>query len=134
MDQFNKFIKATSLPYIDSKNVLPIVSITAAVSIFYTSYQIFFSQKRVASKKIPVPGSSYPYVGHMLSLGDLPGKTVAKWHEELGPIIKLRMGVQNWIMVNDPILAHKIFVVRGAETSHRPYNTYAHSNTALGGK
>ncbi|GAA5798502.1 hypothetical protein HPULCUR_003906 [Helicostylum pulchrum] len=134
MDQFNKLIKPISLPNFASKDVFPIVSITAAASIFYSTYQIFLSQKKVASKKIPIPGSSYPYVGHMLSLGKLPGKTVAKWHEELGPIIKLRMGVQNWIMVNDPILAHKIFVVKGAETSHRPQNTYAHNSGGLGEK
>lgn len=130
MDQFNKLIK----PNFAIKDVFPIVSITAAASIVYATYQIFLSQKKVVYRQIPIPGSSYPYVGHMLSLGELPGKTVAKWHDELGPIIRLRMGVQNWIMVNDPILAHKIFVVKGAETSHRPHNTYAHNSGALGEK
>jgi hypothetical protein len=34
------------------------------------------------------------------------------------------MGVQEWIMISDPYLAHKIFVTNGADTSERPYNSF----------
>jgi hypothetical protein len=62
-----------------------------------------------------VPDCSYFYIGHVFSLGEIPGKTVEEWHNKLGPIIKLYMGVQTWIVVADPILSHKIFVTNGAK-------------------
>ncbi|CAO3623133.1 unnamed protein product [Cunninghamella echinulata] len=34
------------------------------------------------------------------------------------------MGVQKFVMVSDPHLAHEIFVTKGTSTSDRPYNTY----------
>lgn len=34
------------------------------------------------------------------------------------------MGVQKFVMVSDPYLAHEIFVTKGTSTSDRPYNTY----------
>ncbi|CEP19556.1 hypothetical protein [Parasitella parasitica] len=61
----------------------------------------------------------------MWSFGPLPGRTVSEWHRELGPIIKLQMGRRTWIVVDDPVLAHKIFVTHGADTSYRAYGTYA---------
>lgn len=134
MDRATKLIESISLPKFDRKEALPIVSIAAAASIFYASYRLLSSgQKKHKFKEIPVPGSAYPYIGHMLSLGDIPGRTVAKWHDELGPIIKLRMGVQSWFMISDPILAHKVFVAKGAETSSRPHNVFAHDHHSIGG-
>lgn len=134
MDRAAKLIEFTSLPKFDRKEVLPVVSIAAAASIFYASYRVLSSgQKKHKFKELPVPGSAYPYVGHLLSLGDIPGRTVAKWHTELGPIIKPRMVVQSWFMISDPILAHKEFVAKGAETSSRPYNVFAHDHHSIGG-
>lgn len=136
MDQTTKLMEYFCLPNLDRKNVLPIVSVTTAASLIYTTYRILKTEqeKKQNFKKIPIPGSSYPYVGHMMSLGELPGRTIAKWHEELGPIINLKMGVQNWILVDDPVLAHKIFVTKGMETSYRPHNVYAHDHYSFGGK
>jgi hypothetical protein len=58
-------------------------------------------------------------------LGNQPGRQIGKWHDELNsPIIKVKMGVQEWIMIADPYLAHKIFVTNGAHTSARPFNTF----------
>ncbi|KAI9274024.1 cytochrome P450 [Helicostylum pulchrum] len=136
MDQTTKLMEYFCLPNLHRKNVLPIVSVTTAASLIYTTYRILKTEqeKKQNFKKIPIPGSSYPYVGHMMSLGELPGRTIAKWHEELGPIINLKMGVQNWILVDDPVLAHKIFVTKGMETSYRPHNVYAHDHYSFGGK
>lgn len=125
-----------SLPKLDKKDALPVASLAIAVSIVYTSYRMFLSNqgKKHNFKEIPIPGSAYPYIGHMMSLGELPGKTIKKWHEELGPIINLKMGIQNWIAVNDPVLAHKIFVTKGVDTSYRPHNAYAFNILCSGGK
>jgi hypothetical protein len=83
---------------------------------------------------VSMPGSCYPYVGHMFSMGELPGKTVSKWHRELGPLIKIKMGCQYWTIVDDPFLAHKIFVTHGANTSFRPYSTYSYEYYSFKGR
>lgn len=136
MEQVTNLMKSFSLPNFDRNDALPVVSIAAAASIFYASYRVLSSseEKRHNFKKIPIPSSSYPVVGHTMSLGKLPGKTVSEWHKKLGPILNLRMGSQNWIMIDDPILAHKIFVTNGAETSYRPSNLFALEYHNMGGK
>lgn len=135
MDQAIKFIESFSFPNFERRDVLPIVSIAAATSILFASYRLIQpASKRKGTKEIPTPGSAYPYVGHMLSMGEFPGRKVSEWINELGPIIKLRMGVQTWIMVGDPALAHKIFVSNGSESSYRPHSVYAHDHYSLNGK
>lgn len=136
MEQALNFIESFSLPKFERKEVMPIVSIAAATTILFASYRLMTSGKKSKRglKEIPVPGSAYPYVGHLLSMGDLPGRKVSEWHKELGPIIRLRMGVQTWIMVDDPALAHKIFVSNGVESSYRPHSTYASDQYSMGEK
>ncbi|GAA5808616.1 hypothetical protein MFLAVUS_002008 [Mucor flavus] len=80
-----------------------------------------------------MPGSNYPYVGHIWSLGELPGMTIMKWHNELGPLINLKMGVKNWVLVDDPILAQKIFVSNGVKTSFRSRNVFTYDHYSKGG-
>lgn len=60
----------------------------------------------------------------MLSLGSIPAMQFKKWHDETGPIYKVRMGKQTWVMISDPYLAHEIFVKNGANTSSRPYHRF----------
>ncbi|ORZ14120.1 cytochrome P450 [Absidia repens] len=75
-------------------------------------------------REVPTAGSSIPYFGHLFSLGEIPGRTVTKWNQELGPMIQLNMGSQVWYVINDPMLAHEIFVTKGAVTSDRPIHTF----------
>lgn len=115
----------------DQKVLLPVLGITASVTLLYTTYRLLTPSPY---KKIPIPGSRFPYVGHMFSLGSHPGDTIADWHKSLGPIINIRMGVQDWILIDDPFLAHKVFVTNGAATSYRPHNVYGHDYHNVGGK
>lgn len=108
---------------VEKERVLPIMAI--AVGLLYTSYKLIKSNK-IKSREIPVPKTGYPIVGHMFSLGELPSSTVHTWHQQLGPIIQLQMGVQTWIMVADPVLAHKIMVLHGTKTSFRPYSHFSY--------
>lgn len=105
MEQVTKFIQSIDVPQrFKHDRVAPIVSIAVATTLLYTSYRLISSSNQKRKKResglkdIPVPGSCYPYVGHMFSLGDLPGKTVSEWHRELGSIINIKMGCQEWIM------------------------------------
>ncbi|KAI8365552.1 cytochrome P450 [Blakeslea trispora] len=127
------YLKSVQLPNrLQQEHMIPALGMTAAL--LYISYRFIRQDEPSGLKEIPIPGSSYPYVGHMLSLGEFPGKQLAKWHEELGPIVKLNMGKQVWIAVNDPILAQKIFVANGVHTSCRPHITYVTDYYSKGNK
>lgn len=112
------------LPKMGSRKALPIIS--AAAALLYTSYQLtssYWKSKDCKYKEIPTPTEGrYPYVGHIFTLGGEVQleKKLMKWHKKLGPIINLQFGVQSWMFISDPILAHKIFVVNGAKSSGRP--------------
>lgn len=106
MEHFTKFVESVHIPQrIDREKLMPIVSIAAATTVLFASYKLISSsnhKKRMREqgfKEIPVPGSCYPYVGHMFSMGELPGKAVSEWHRELGPIIKIKMGCQDWYTI-----------------------------------
>ncbi|KAI7896201.1 cytochrome P450 [Mucor mucedo] len=117
------------------KALAPVIAGTTVA--LYLSYKIFLSllhKKNKYAKKIPVPGSSYPYVGHMSSLGDMPAETISQWHKELGPIIQFRMGVQTWVSIDSPELAHKVMVTNGSKASHRNENEFSYKLSSFGGK
>lgn len=60
----------------------------------------------------------------MFALGKTPSKQITQWHKETGPIYKINVGNQLWIMIGDPYLAHDIFVKSGSTTSSRPYHRF----------
>lgn len=138
MERATQFFEGVKIPRVDREHGVPVVvSIAAATAILYSSYRLLSnknSKKDRVIKEIPTPGSSYPYVGHMMSLGDVPGRKVAEWHRELGPILKLKMGRQTWITLDDPVLAHKIFVSRGVQTSERPFSGFSYEIYGMNGK
>lgn len=105
-----------------------------AVTAIYAFCQLSEDEPQEVSKEIPIPPLSFPMVGHMFSLGPLPGRTFSQWHSQLGPILKVKMGVQTWIIVDDPYLAHKIFVTNGADTSFRPPNVFGDEHYSFHGK
>ncbi|KAL0075873.1 hypothetical protein J3Q64DRAFT_1773125 [Phycomyces blakesleeanus] len=111
---------------------------TAAVAATLTATAFYsFSETKDPNlknlKEIPEPKEKYPFIGHLISLGNRPGKQVTKWHNELGPIFKLRMGAQTWIMVSDPYLAHELFFTRGSLASSRPAHGYLRDIYSAGG-
>lgn len=94
-------------------------------------------------KGIPVPKGEYFYlginnkqkpsnslliilhlIGHMPLLGKRPGEVITKWHHQYGPIFRIKMGVQNWLFLGDPQIAHEILVSKGSITAGRPEHTF----------
>ncbi|KAI7879547.1 cytochrome P450 [Mucor mucedo] len=134
MEKVNSFIN--SVPQRFEREKTTIISIAAATALLYTTYKIVnkSSKKKLGLKEIPSPGFSFPYVGHMFSLGGSPGKKITQWHKEAGHIFKLDMGIQTWILIDDPLLAHKIFVTHGVDSSDRPHSTFAHEYYSYKGK
>ncbi|KAI8982619.1 cytochrome P450 [Pilobolus umbonatus] len=109
---------------IDNKQTRIIIGITAATALLYSTYKLFSSPDPFKNKKglkeIPIPDGSYPYVGHILTLGKGFAKATMDWHKRYGPILHVLMGIQHWIFIDDPYLAHHLFVTNGAVCSNRP--------------
>ncbi|KAI8334337.1 cytochrome P450 [Chlamydoabsidia padenii] len=101
-------------------------ALAAGISVYYATSKKQQKEYGIegAYKPIPMPGSRLPYVGHLLSLGELPGSTLTKWNQEFGPLIQLKMGNQNWVIIADPYIAHDIFMTNGAVASDRPVHTF----------
>lgn len=137
MEAAFKFLDSISLSKrLDRREAFPIVSIAAATSVLYASYRLLRDNRRHTKglKEIPVPSAKVPYFGHLITLGDMPGNKITEWHKELGPILELHMGIQTWVSVDDPELAHKIFVRHGTETSYRPPSIYTQEYYSMHGK
>lgn len=120
----------SGLQKINTTKALPIISTAAAL--LYTSYQLssYWKSKNSKYKVIPMPTKGYyPIIGHLLSLESEPHleRSLAKWHKETGPIIKLQFGVQSWVFIADATLAHKIFVTNGTKSSGRPIFVFRHN-------
>ncbi|KAI9282559.1 hypothetical protein BY458DRAFT_124822 [Sporodiniella umbellata] len=96
-----------------------------------------FTQKKESKKweSIPYPPSiCLPVFGHTLALIWSPVAKIQEWQKKVGPIFKLKMGSQLWIMIDDPYLAHDIFVSAGSTTSSRSYQYFLTKIHALNGR
>ncbi|RCI06100.1 hypothetical protein CU098_013289 [Rhizopus stolonifer] len=124
LQRFNRFEK--------SDKVVSILGTVAATGL--ATYCIKKAIKRhhakqLASAKsvfgeIPTPEGAYYYLGHIPLLGKVPAFKITEWHQKLGPILRIKMGVQEWVFISEPNTAHEFFVAQGAHTSGRPYMTW----------
>lgn len=57
---------------------------------------------------------------------------IPEWHKKYGPLLHVKMGVQDWIFIGDPQIAHDIFVSNGASTSGRPHTTFGYDIAGAG--
>ncbi|KAI9009331.1 cytochrome P450 [Phycomyces nitens] len=121
------------LPVIDHRHINHIVAASAVVA--SVCYYLFTKNKsHKGLNEIPSPKRSYPVFGHLFSLGKVPGDRIAEWHNELGPIIKLNIGAQVWVIVSNPQMAHELFSLRGSVTSARPSHFYFNDIYSRGGR
>ncbi|KAI7873064.1 cytochrome P450 [Spinellus fusiger] len=74
--------------------------------------------------KLPMPSERYPYLGHLPYLGKNTSFKLYEWHKKLGPLLHIKMGVQDFLFVSDPNIAHEIFTVNGSITTLRPSNKF----------
>ncbi|CAO3576608.1 unnamed protein product [Absidia cylindrospora] len=121
------------------KSKLPVISIAAASTLFVL-YAIVKRTTRSTRKlkqgeiPIPFPDAGFPIIGQLLSLGSVPILQISKWQEALGPLLRLKMGKQQWIMISDPFIGHDIFMTHGAKTSGRPTGSYGYDIYAYNGR
>ncbi|CDH51288.1 cytochrome p450 [Lichtheimia corymbifera JMRC:FSU:9682] len=115
-----------------------VAGITACAGTYYILRQLTSSsssrKKYAGLKKIPEPKGAYPYLGHLLSIGDDVGAKFTEWQEQVGPVMQVRLGVVKWIVVSDPVFAYDLFCIKGAVASSRPVNAFVYEYYAMGGK
>ncbi|KAI7871317.1 cytochrome P450 [Spinellus fusiger] len=95
----------------------------SVVAVGTALYALYFSSKDKETDgfdKIPTPKGKYPYLGHLPLLGENMFLKIHEWHKELGPFLHVKMGVQDFIFISDPIIAHEAFNVNGSITTLRP--------------
>ncbi|KAL0094797.1 hypothetical protein F4703DRAFT_1820723 [Phycomyces blakesleeanus] len=127
---------------LDDKTLLTAgaIGLGIAASFVFSLYNNTFQKQKKDSllrgglREVPVPSEGYPYIGHAASLGSLPAITIKNWHEKLGPLICLHMGIQRWVFISDPNIAHQIFVRNGIKTSERQKHRFAQDIYGKGGR
>ncbi|KAI9020073.1 cytochrome P450 [Phycomyces nitens] len=78
--------------------------------------------------------SSYLHlIGHVISMGKIPAFQVEKWHQESGPIIHITLGIQHWVIISDPFIAHDLFSRNGIKASGRQRHFFTHEIYTDGG-
>ncbi|KAI8139126.1 cytochrome P450 [Fennellomyces sp. T-0311] len=125
---------APYLPKIDREKLPTVASIAAAVAIVLYAYSKKGKREGEGLARVPIAPGWYPFFGHLLSMGKRPVLQLQKWHESIGPMFMVHMGSRQSIMINDPEIAHELFVQRGAITSSRHAHTFSHQIYGDGGR
>ncbi|KAG1179338.1 hypothetical protein G6F70_001106 [Rhizopus microsporus] len=107
-----------------TKSVLGVVITSIAVIALFKRVIGIRKGNTSEFKNIPMPKGSYFYLGHIPLMAKNSGKAMRKWHDECGLVYRIKMGVQNWLFIGDPQMAHDIFVTKGSFTSNRSHCTF----------
>ncbi|KAI8144063.1 cytochrome P450 [Fennellomyces sp. T-0311] len=123
---------------LDTFSFISIAPTSAVVAVILVLVHYLFPSKprhlQNTLDLIPTPKGCYPYFGHFLSFDKLPGSKLKEWHDELGPVIRIQMGVQQWITISDPNIVHHVLTVNGAVASNRPYQRFTSQGYSNGGR
>ncbi|KAG2230874.1 hypothetical protein INT48_003037 [Thamnidium elegans] len=134
MEYYTEFLKKVE----KHERLIPILSAVAATTVTaYYVKRIISSSKKISNngaEEIPVPDGAMYYLGHIPQMGSVPAHKITEWHKELGPILKVKMGVQDWVFISDPMIAQEIMATQGAITSGRPYLTFGNGISGKGGR
>ncbi|KAI7904795.1 cytochrome P450 [Cokeromyces recurvatus] len=124
-----------------TENITTIAGALAAIGFAtYCIKRLFSKDKKTKTKQakeyetIPSPKGAIYYLGHTPLLGKIPAHRITEWHRQLGPILRIQMGVQDWVFISDPYMAHDLFATQGTITSGRPYLTFGNGIAGIGGR
>ncbi|KAJ8655157.1 hypothetical protein O0I10_009192 [Lichtheimia ornata] len=93
------------------------------------------SNSKGPKDNIPTAPGRLPFFGHILSLDtSMPAFTFKKWLTEYGPVLRVNLGAQEWILVSNLDIIQDVLVRNGAVASSRPFFNYASGYYALNKK
>lgn len=94
-------------------------SLIALLSIAVLLYH--FAQKQRRSRDLPPGPTEWPLVGSLLSVGfQYRHRTFARLANKYGPVMHLRLGTAEVIVVSNPEIAMEVLKTKDAEWSSRP--------------
>ncbi|KAM3341938.1 hypothetical protein P3S68_026904 [Capsicum galapagoense] len=103
-------------------NVFLIV-LTLAISflLFFFLSKLFFSSKR-QSREVPEAGGAWPIIGHLhlLNGSQMSHKIFSHMAEKYGPIFRLKLGVNQVVIVSDHKIAKECFTTNDMIFVNRP--------------
>ncbi|KAG2236928.1 cytochrome P450 [Thamnidium elegans] len=124
------------LPRINIKkpSLRTIAAATVLLCVYIAIRRSLKNKSLKATKEIPSPPSCYPIFGHLFSIGNMLDRTIADWHDELGPILKIKVGSRTIVSINEPKLAHKLFASLGTKSAFRFQTDFVRNHYTLGEK
>ncbi|KAI7867272.1 cytochrome P450 [Spinellus fusiger] len=121
-------MNSTSFSFLESQSYmidllkehpLQTAGVVAVGTALYALYSSSKDKEAGGFDKIPTPKGKYPYIGHI---------------PHLGPILHIKIGVNNTIFISDPIIAHEIFNINGRITSLRPLSKFGNGVYNMNGR
>lgn len=133
MEYYNQLLKKIDKP----EKLIPIASLLAVTGISAYALKKAFAVKSIdfeskGAERIPIPPGAVYYLGHIPALGEMAAHTVTKWHRQYGPILHIKMGVQDWVYISDPEVGQEVFATQGALSSGRPYLVFGNGISGEG--
>jgi len=66
---------------------------------FVTFLLVYFWYRR--GNKAPPGPRGVPILGVIPWIGKIPAKTMRKWSKKYGPVMSVRLGLKDWVVLND---------------------------------
>ncbi|XP_066279157.1 cytochrome P450 2U1-like [Branchiostoma lanceolatum] len=92
-----------------------------------------FFGKGKKKTKLPAGPPGYPLIGNLTSLGASPHLKLTEWRRDYGDIYRIRMGLQDAVVINGYDAIREALVKKGDRLSDRPYMYVLHE-LSCGGK
>ncbi|KAM3341936.1 cytochrome 82A3 [Capsicum galapagoense] len=100
-----------------------LIVLTLAISflLFFFLHKLIFSAKR-QSRKVPEAGGAWPIIGHLhlLNGSQMPHKIFGHMADKYGPIFRLKLGVNQVVIVSDHKIARECFTTNDMAFANRP--------------
>lgn len=100
-----------------------LVALTLAISflVFFFLHKLFFSAK-MPSRNVPQVTGAWPIIGHLHLLNgpEMPHKIFSEMAEKYGPIFRLKLGVNQVVIVSDPKIVKECFTTNERAFANRP--------------
>ncbi|XP_059279237.1 cytochrome P450 CYP82D47-like [Lycium ferocissimum] len=102
-------------------SLIALMPLTISFLFFFFLHKQFFSAKS-HNKMVPVAAGAWPIIGHihLLNGPQMPHKIIGHMAEKYGPIFRLKLGVNQLVIVSDSKIAKECFTTNDMAFANRP--------------